>query len=296
MRRLIFIYSIIFLISMSDPSLADLKEVRERGVLRHLGIPYAKFVTGTGEGMDVDIMRLFANHLGVRYEFVKTDWHEVFGDLTGFKVKPKGKDEVEFIEKVPIKGDVAASGITVLPWREKIVSFSKPLFPNQVWAVTRKDSPMKPIISHGNVDRDIEATRKTITGKTIMGKFGTCLDPHLYGLEIIAGKLVDFPGSINDIAPAVLEGKAEVALLDLPDALVALQRWPGLLKIIGPVSDKQYMAAAFSKDAPQLKEEFDRFLAKLMNDGRYHRIVKKYYPHARNFDPEFFKKTRKGDL
>jgi hypothetical protein len=28
---------------------ADLKEVKERGVLRHLGIPYANFITGSGD-------------------------------------------------------------------------------------------------------------------------------------------------------------------------------------------------------------------------------------------------------
>lgn len=292
----LILYSVILLISIAQPATADLKDIRERGILRHLGIPYAKFVTGTGEGMDVEIIKAFADYLGVRYEFVKTDWHDVFGDLTGWKVKPKGKDEVELIGKVSVRGDVAASGITVLPWRERIVVFSRPLFPNQVWVVTRMDYPVKPILSLGKVEKDIETTKKIISGKTIMGKFGTCLDPRLYGLEGIAGKLVDFPGSINDIAPAVIEGKAEMAVLDLPDALVALQRWPGMLKIIGPVSDKQYMAAAFSKDSPQLKEEFDRFLAKLMKDGRYHRIVKKYYPHAFRFDPAFFRKARKGSL
>ena len=46
----------------------DLQDIRERGVLRHLGVPYANFVTGSGDGMDVEIVQLFARHLGVRYE------------------------------------------------------------------------------------------------------------------------------------------------------------------------------------------------------------------------------------
>ena len=33
----------------------DLREIRERGVLRHLGVPYANFVTGSGDGLDVEI-------------------------------------------------------------------------------------------------------------------------------------------------------------------------------------------------------------------------------------------------
>ena len=49
----------------------DLDEIKKSGVLRHLGVPYANFVTGSGDGMDVEIIRSFAESLGVRYEYVK---------------------------------------------------------------------------------------------------------------------------------------------------------------------------------------------------------------------------------
>ena len=55
----------------------DLAEIRENGVLRHLGVPYARFVGGSGEGFDAELVQLFAKHLGVRYEFVQTDWDNV---------------------------------------------------------------------------------------------------------------------------------------------------------------------------------------------------------------------------
>ncbi|HTZ17278.1 MAG TPA: hypothetical protein VMB78_02435, partial [Dissulfurispiraceae bacterium] len=53
---------------------ADLDDVRKRGVLRHLGVPYANFVTGSGDGMDVELMKMFARHIGVNYKYIKTDW------------------------------------------------------------------------------------------------------------------------------------------------------------------------------------------------------------------------------
>jgi len=43
----------------------DLPEIRARGELRHLGIRYANFVTGSGDGFDVELVRGFAEHLGV---------------------------------------------------------------------------------------------------------------------------------------------------------------------------------------------------------------------------------------
>ncbi len=52
----------------------DLHEVKEAGVLRHIGIPYANFVMispADGKlnesGFDVDIIRGFALYLGVEY-------------------------------------------------------------------------------------------------------------------------------------------------------------------------------------------------------------------------------------
>ncbi len=34
----------------------DLDEIKKSGVLRHLGVPYANFVTGSGDGMDVELV------------------------------------------------------------------------------------------------------------------------------------------------------------------------------------------------------------------------------------------------
>ena len=79
----------------------DLDDVKQDGVLRHLGIPYANFITGSGDGMDVELMKLFAKHLGVKYEFVKTDWSEIFGDLTGKTVL--SPDALEIGERLSIK-------------------------------------------------------------------------------------------------------------------------------------------------------------------------------------------------
>ena len=50
----------------------DLQEIKSEGVIRHLGIPYANFVTGSDDGMDVELIKGFAKHIGVKYEYVKT--------------------------------------------------------------------------------------------------------------------------------------------------------------------------------------------------------------------------------
>ncbi len=269
-------------------SAQDLKDVQQRGVLRHLGIPYANFVTGSGDGMDVEIVRLFAQHLGVQYQFVKTDWDSVIGDLTGSKVAPKGNG-VEILGKVQIRGDLIANGMTVLPWRQEVVAFSVPTFPNQVWLIARSDSPLKPIKPGKELQKDIATVKKLLKNRTLLCKAKTCLDPSLYNLEAAGPQLRYFEGGLNEMVPALLSKKAEIALLDVPDALVALQKWPGKIKVIGPISTIQDMSVAFRKDSPGLREAFNKFLAQIMKDGTYRRIVKKYYPFAPDYYPSFFK-------
>jgi ABC-type amino acid transport substrate-binding protein len=107
-----------------------LKEIRQAGVLRHLGIPYANFIVGSMDGLDAEVIKLSAAHLGVRYEFVLTIWEQWPRDLTGTKVEAKA-DEIRNSGPLEIKGDLIACGLAVLPWREKIVLFSRPTFPTQ---------------------------------------------------------------------------------------------------------------------------------------------------------------------
>lgn len=269
----------------------DLADVKKAGVLKHLGIPYANFVSGAGDGMDVEMMKMFADYLGVKYEFVKTDWSSLFEDVSGQKVKISG-NTVELLGNTAVKGDLGANGITILPYRQKLVDFGTPTFPNQIWLIARADSTLKPVQPSGELSKDIAAVKELIKGRSLLGKSKTCIDPSLYKLETVTDKIKFFEGGLNDIAPAMIEGEAELALLDVPDALVALQKWPGKVKILGPVSEKQYMGPIFSKNSPELREAFNKFFQIISRDGRYLALIKKYYPYVPDYHPEFFKEMK----
>lgn len=296
-KKFPIIFSVVLslvIMSFQNVLAVDLKTIKQRGVLRHLGIPYANFVTGTGDGMDVELTKLFAKHLGVRYEYVVSDWGTVVQDLTGRNFKVNG-DKVEQLNKVPVKGDMIANGFTVLPWREKMVSFSAPIFPSQIWLIARADSRVKPIKPVGIVKRDVVKTRALMKGKNVLALPKTCLDPAVNNLAATGARVINFKGKLNELAPALINNEAELIILDVPDALVALEKWPGKIKIIGPVSEKQVMGAAFTKDSKELLEEYNRFIKKITNDGTYMKIVKKYYPSAVFYFPSFFN-SRQSNL
>ncbi len=273
------------------PARADLPELKKRGVLRHLGIPYANFVTGSGDGMDVELLTQFARHLGVKYVYVATTWDDAVADLIGQRVRAKG-DEVKVLGPAPVRGDVVANGFTILPWRQKVVDFSIPTFPTQVWLVARADSPLKPIKPSGILNDDIAAVKALLRKRTLLGKAKTCLDPSLYRIKDTGAKVTLFKGGLSELAAAVLNNDAEATLLDVPDALIALETWPGKLKIIGPISEVQMMGAAFTKDSPKLRAAFNAFLARSQKDGLYGRLVRKYYPAVYRYYPDFFAKAK----
>ena len=63
----ICVMATLVIITSGLASADDLPEIKERGVLRHLGVPYANFVTGTGDGLDVELVKLFTQNLGIKY-------------------------------------------------------------------------------------------------------------------------------------------------------------------------------------------------------------------------------------
>jgi len=278
--------------AFSAPAMADdLDEVMARGELRHLGIHYANFVTGAGDGFDVELAQGFAKHLGVKYKFVQTDFYAVLRDLLGKDIVRHG-DDVTLQGDFPIRGDIIATGFTVLPWRQKVVIYSEPTFPSQIWLVARADAPYSPIKGSVSLAQDIAETKAIIGNKSLLVMEKTCLDPANYGLK---GQGIDLRAytkntNLNEMVPALLNGDAEFTLLDVPDAVLDLQKWAGKIKVLGPISEEQKLAAAFRQSGRKLRDAFNEYLGKIKADGSYDALLDKYYPGIRKYLPGFFAK------
>ena len=148
---------------------------------------------------------------------------------------------------------------------------------------------MRPIKPSGSIEKDIETTRALLKNRSVLSLEKTCLDPSLYQLSETGATVIAFKGKLNEVAPALLKGEADLTILDVPDALIALEKWRGKLKILGPITGKQEMGAGFPKDSPKLLEAYNAFIRRTQHDGTYLRLVKKYYPTASRFFPDFFK-------
>lgn len=274
----------------------DLKDIRERGVLRHIGVPYANFVSyieqgdmQTLTGFDVDIVRGFAQSLGVRYEYVPAQWSNMIGKLIGQHVHYQDKRAV-LLETTPIEGDLIANGVTILDWRTEVVDFSQDYFPSGVWVVSRTDSSLSPIKPTGSIEEDIDMVKNLIDGREVLALEHSCLDPNLYDLYDTGAQVILPNGDrlLNEMVPAIMKNDAETTLLDVADTLIALEKWPGEIKVIGPISENQKMAVAFRKNSPELREAFDSYLNLIKKNGTYETLVNKYYPSIYYFYNDYF--------
>lgn len=290
MKQLIFVMLVLMISMVAKPGwCGELDKVLKEGKLRHLGIVYANFITEDKMGLDVELMQLFAAHLGVTYEFVETSWANVLQDLTGKVIKPKG-DDVEILGEAPIRGDVIATGFTVLDWRKKVIDFSETTFPTGVWLISRADSKLQPITPTGTIIGDIEAVKKNLKDISVLGLKDSCLDPDLYKLDSTGASIQLFPidRNLSEMIPAVMARMADTTMMDVPVALIALEEWPGQIKVVGPISELQGMACAFPKTSPKLRAAFNDFFRQCKSDGSYKRLVQKYYPSLYVYYPDFF--------
>ncbi|TKB09676.1 transporter substrate-binding domain-containing protein [Desulforhopalus sp. IMCC35007] len=264
-------------------------EVMQRGTLRHLGVPYAKFVTGSGDGLDVELAQLFAAHLGVAYQYVETSWENAISDLTGNKITTSEQD-ITVGTNVAIHGDLLANGLTILPWRQKVIDYSIPTFPSGVWLMVRADYPADPIVPSGDLQTDIEATVALAQGHDIMAIAGGCLDPALSRLKgsDIHVKLMPSGMNLNELIPVLVNNEADGTVIDVPDALVGIQKWPGKIKVLGPLTPPQQMGFGFAKTSTRLRDEFNIFFKKCVRSGQYQKLVQKYYPSIFTYYPAFF--------
>lgn len=274
----------------------DLAEIEATGVLRHLGVPYANFVTEYKEGnqiihsgFDVELIQGFAKYLGVKYQFVSATWKNVFGKLTG--------KDVQFIDKKltygspqPIEGDLIANGLTTLDWRKNVVHFSLDYFPSAVWLIARMRSNILPIKPSGSIEEDINHVKEVIANRSVLAMKYSCLDPNLYQLNQTQANVVLPKKSLklNEMVPAILNNEAEATILDLADSLIALEKWSNEIKVIGPISEDQTMAVGFRKSSPQLRQAFNQYLVKIKKNGVYMKLVDKYYPSIRHYYNDYF--------
>ena len=218
------------------PSLADVKEAGVLTVATSPDFPPFESIEG-GEvvGIEVEILKLICQELGVELKIEQMDFDSV---LTGVQAA---------------KYDCGMSGITVNPDRQKNMLFTNPYYNAAQVIVVKADSTI--------------TCKADLTGKTVSVQTGTtaetgCQDENIAYQGFNANA---------DAKAALTTGKVEAWIVDNLTAIQMVEEGDGL-KILDEKMTEEPYAFAFAFGSEDLVAEINAIQEKLINDGTIEKI------------------------
>ena len=197
--------------------------------------PFESLNNGKVEGIEIEIMELICDELGVELEIKQMDFDSVLPGVQAGKF------------------DVGVSGISVTPDREKNTLFTTPYCLAAQAIVVTADSPI--------------ASKADLTGKTVSVQTGTTAEEFCLG----NGYTVKAYQANADAELALTTGKVDAWVVDNLTAMQMVQEGDGLVVLEEKMTEEPY-AFAFAKGSEDLVAEINKSLEKLINNGTVENI------------------------
>lgn len=202
-------------------------------------------------GMDVDLVTLAADKLGVTVEIIDTP----FEGIQSGEVTATGKC------------DLSAAGMTINEARSKVILFSDPYFNATQAMVVLADSTATSLAD--------------LNGQRVAGQTGTTGMAYLKenqaanGYEIV--EYADFPSQSDSL----LTGQVAAAVQDLPVWNQFVEDNAGAVKVAAQFDTGEQYGIGFRIDNTALKAIVDEALADAKADGTYDELLAKWgFPAA----------------
>ena len=232
-------------------SAADLlATVKQRGSLRiAMEGTYPPFnfkdqKTGQLSGYDVDVARLLASKLGLKPEFVATEWSAILAGLGAGKY------------------DVIVSQVGITPKRQEAFDFSTPYTYSSPQLIVRKDET-----AH-------YASLDSLKGKKLGVGQGSIFEQQAKAVPGITIKPYPAaPENLQDLA----SGRIDAALNDSLMVAYLLNNSKLPIKAGARVGKVEQMGIPFAKGNPQFKAALDKALAEAAADGSLKAISMKWF-------------------
>lgn len=210
---------------------------------------------GAPMGFEYDLAKAFSDYLGVELKIVTPAWEKLFETLDSGT------------------GDFAAAGISILPSREKLISFS-----DEYLSIRQK------VILHK--DNHLLKRLEDLHGATIHVRRGTSYEETLNqlsqdGLNINIKLEEDTP--TEELIRMVADKRIEVTIADSSIALLNRRYYPDV-RVAFPVEKPQSLGWAVKKGERALLKKINAFFKKIKEDGTFEKIYQKYYANVEVFD------------
>lgn len=207
-------------------------------------------------GFDIDLARIIARELGVDIVIKHMDFDAVIGAVASKKA------------------DLAIAGLTISPDRLENVDFSNSYFNASQVVIVKVDNTT---ISGTNK----ESLLKTLEGKKIGFQAGTVGQFYVEGSNSwdFAGIKDAIPKTYANGALAItdlINGRIDAIVIDEMPARVFTNNNNSIKMIATPLTIEEY-AIAIPKGQTDLKEFIDDVLEKIIDNGEFEKLTKKYF-------------------
>ncbi|BCN31635.1 amino acid ABC transporter substrate-binding protein [Anaeromicropila herbilytica] len=226
-----------------------LTQIKERGTLL-IGTEgtYAPYTyhdeTGELVGYDVEVAKAIAEKLGVKAEFVESNWDSLIAGLDA------------------IRYDVVINQVTITDERLEKYDFSTPYTISRAALIVGKDN--KDIKTFEDLKGKKSAQGLTSNYATLAEKYGA--------------ELVSADGSFSKSIELVSTGRAEATINDQVSFYDFLKQKPDAsVKLVDTLDDASKNAVLIRKGNETFVEAINKALDELSQDGTLSKISKKYF-------------------
>lgn len=250
---------ILIVLNACAPQKPALQHIRDAGVLhvltRNAATTYYVGPRGP-EGMEYDLVKAFANHLGVSLKISTED------NLKTMLSKVQ-ENEVDF----------AAAGLTVTAERQKTLRFS-----DSYQSITQQVVYNHSFPRPKNMETVVEGMMEVMADSSHVEKLIE-LKKDYPRLSWDENKNAGSAELLNLVA----EGLIDFTIADSNEILLT-RRFHSSLRTAFDISKPQQLAWAFAKDGDNsLYLEANRFLKEYKKSGQLAKLLKRHYNHAQNY-------------
>jgi ABC-type amino acid transport substrate-binding protein len=209
--------------------------------------PFEYYKKGQLKGFDVDIVDAIAKNMGLKVQWVKSNFNTIFNAVSAHKF------------------DMVAAASTITAQRKKIVNFSEPYYDALLSLTINKDKTPTIKSTDDLKKGDVVGVQKGTTSAIWAAQN---LEPK--GIQIKS--FTAAPDSMSDLE----SGRVIGVINDLPSSIAIVKNRPSL-SVVEPIQAGQHYGLAFAPDTPQLTIAVNKAFEALVADGTYETIYHKYF-------------------
>ncbi|MCL1797687.1 MAG: transporter substrate-binding domain-containing protein [Eggerthellaceae bacterium] len=232
------------------PATGEAQLVKEGVLTVGSDCDYPPFILLEGDqpvGFEFDLLEAIAADLGLELEYMP----------------PQNFDTLLTTVAGGVKMDIACSSITITEERQQTVDFCSPYFDSNQACVVQLSATY--------------ASAKELEGKTVGAQSGTT--GEAWANEHLQGVTVKPYNQASEGLAALQAGEIEALFIDAPIAEHQIANNYPNMRLAEVIPTGEQYGFAINKDNSVLKSQIDASMQKLVDNGTYKEIFKKYFPN-----------------